>query len=57
MTTGADLGIGTKLAYETVPGASPLAWTEVPQVGDFPELGTTTEFVETTNQDSAQRTR
>ena len=57
MTVGADLGIGTKLAYETVIGASPVAFTDVPQVGDFPELGTSREFVETTNQDSADRTR
>lgn len=57
MTTGADLGIGTQLAYETVIGASPVAFTDVPQVLDFPELGKSREFVETTNQDSADRTR
>lgn len=57
MTTGARLGIGTKLAYETVIGASPRAYTEVEQVGDFPEISETREFVETTNQDSEQKRR
>lgn len=57
MTTGANLGIGTKLAFETTIGASPVAFTEVPQVGDFPEISETREFVETTNQDSAARRR
>lgn len=57
MTTGAMLGIGTKLAYETTPGASPVAFTEVEQVGDFPEISETREFVETTNQDSEQKRR
>lgn len=57
MTTGARLGIGTKLAYETVLGASPVAFTEIPQVGDFPEISETREFVETTNQDSLEKRR
>lgn len=57
MTTGAMLGIGTKLAYETTIGASPVAFTEVEQVGDFPEISETREFVETTNQDSLQKRR
>lgn len=57
MTTGARLGIGTKLAYETVLGASPVAFTEIPQVGDFPEISETREFVETTNQDSIDKRR
>jgi len=57
MTTGARLGIGTLLAYESVLGASPVAFTEVNQVGDFPEISETREFVETTNQNSEQKRR
>lgn len=57
MTTGARLGIGTKLAYETTLGASPIAFTEIPQVGDFPDIAETREFVETTNQDSLAKRR
>lgn len=57
MTTGAQLGIGTKLAFETVIGASPVAFSNVPQVLDFPELSQSREFVETTNQDSQDFTR
>jgi len=57
MTTGADLGIGTKLAFETTIGASPVAFTEVPQVLDIPDLTESREFVETTNQDSENRRR
>lgn len=57
MTTGALLGIGTKLAYETTVGASPVAFTEVEQVLDFPEVSETREFVETTNQDSTNSRR
>ncbi len=57
MTTGAQLGIGTKLAFETTIGASPIAFTEVPQVLDLPDLVESREFVETTNQDSEQMRR
>lgn len=57
MTTGARLGIGTKLAYETSPVQSPPVFTEVEQVGDFPEISETREFVETTNQDSLDKRR
>lgn len=57
MTTGADLGIGTKLAFETTVGASPIAFTEVPQVLDIPDVVESREFVETTNQDSENRRR
>lgn len=52
MTTEAELGIGTQLQYETVVGASPLAFTDVPEVLDIPTLTETREFVEATNQDS-----
>lgn len=51
--SSAQLGIGTKLYYETVPGASPLAFTAVPEAGDIPGLGSDREYVEVTNQDSA----
>ena len=57
MTTAASLGIGTKVEYETTPGASPLAFTTVPEVLDLPELPNTRETVETTNQDSQDFTR
>ena len=50
--TQATLGIGTKIRIETTPGASPLAFTEIPEVGDIPPLPHTREFVEATNQDS-----
>lgn len=50
--TKATLGIGTILEYETVPGASPVAYTKVDEVGDIPPLPNTREFVEATNQDS-----
>lgn len=50
--TLAKLGIGTLLEYETVPGASPLAFTTLAEVGDE-ELPHTREFVEATNQSSA----
>lgn len=55
--TDATLGIGTKFRIETVPGASPLAFTEIPEVLDIPELTESAEFVEATNQDSANFTR
>ena len=55
--TEATLGIGTFLEYETVPGASPLAFTKVSEVLDLPELPHTREFVEATNQDSLNQTR
>ena len=57
MTTGAKLGIGTKIEYETTPGASPVAFTNVPQVLDVPALNRPRESVETTNQDSLNFTR
>lgn len=57
MTTGAKLGIGTKLAYETVAGASPVAFTNVPQCLDFPDFAEEREFVETTSQDSPDKRR
>lgn len=57
MTTGAKLGIGTKVEYETTPGASPLAFTNVPQVLDVPPLNRPRESVETTNQDSTGQSR
>lgn len=55
--TDAALGIGTKLEYETVPGASPLAFTVLSEVLDIPPLAHTREFVEATNQDSLNETR
>lgn len=55
--TQATLGIGTKLAYETTIGASPLVYTDVPEVGDIPDLVESREFVEATNQDSPGYTR
>lgn len=55
--TDAVLGIGTKLEYETTIGASPLAFTTVPEVLDIPALAFTREFVEATNQDSPGETR
>lgn len=51
--TQATLGIGSKLAYETVPGASPLAFTEVGEVLDI-ALPHTRAFEDVTNQDSGQ---
>lgn len=55
--TDAALGIGTFLEYETVPGASPLAFTTVSEVLDIPEVPHTREFVEATNQSSAGYSR
>lgn len=55
--TGATLGIGTFLEYETVAGASPVAFTRAPEVLDIPELTHTREQVEATNQDSENFTR
>lgn len=55
--TLATLGIGTKLEYETVIGASPLAYTTVAEVLDIPPLAQTREFVEATNQDSEGQSR
>lgn len=57
MTTGASLGIGTKIEYEATPGASPAVFTNVPQVLDLPELNQPREVVEVTNQDSTGFTR
>src|SRR6185369_17059244 len=50
--TQATLGIGTKVAYETTIGASPLAFTDVPEVLDVPDLPFTRVFWDATNQDS-----
>ena len=55
--TSASLGIGTFLEYETTPGASPIAFTRLAEVGDIPALPHTREFVEATNQDSLNQTR
>lgn len=55
--TAAALGIGTKLEYETVIGASPVAYTVLAEVLDIPPLTHTREFVEATNQDSLNETR
>lgn len=55
--TEARLGIGTKVAYETTIGASPLAFTDVKEVLDVPPLNFSREFVEATNQDSEGETR
>lgn len=55
--TAATLGIGTKLQFETTPGASPITWTTVSEMGDLPPLPHTREFVEATNQDSLGFTR
>ncbi len=57
MTTGAKLGIGTKVEYETVAGASPQAFTNYPQVKDVEYPEQLRESVETTNQDSTGFTR
>lgn len=57
MSTKATLGIGTILEYETVPGASPIAYTKVDEVLDVPPLANTREFVEATNQDSTSYTK
>lgn len=50
--TDAALGIGTKVSYETVIGASPVAFTVVPEALDIPDLPFTREFLDATNQDS-----
>lgn len=55
--TQAQLGIGTQVYYETTPGASPLAFTQVPECLDIPPIVQSVEFVEATNQDSEDRTR
>lgn len=57
MTTSAKLGIGTKVEYETTPGASPVAFTNFPQVMDVEYPEQLRESVETTNQDSTGFTR
>lgn len=50
--TDATLGIGSKAAYETTLGASPLAFTDVPECLDIPDLTQAREFLDATNQDS-----
>ena len=55
--TGAQLGIGTKIEFETVVDASPIAFTTLSECLDIPEIPHTREFVEATNQDSEGYTR
>lgn len=55
--TGATLGIGTLVEFETVEGAFPLAFTTLAEPLDLPPLQHTREQVEATNQQSQGYTR